>query len=75
VVTAGPTREYIDEVRFISNPSSGKMGYALAQALALRGADVTLLSGPVTLDVPQGVRLLQFEIFIFKNRTSYLVIV
>jgi len=61
VVTAGPTREYIDEVRFISNPSSGKMGYALAQALALRGADVTLLSGPVTLDVPQGVRLLQFE--------------
>jgi len=36
VVTAGPTREYIDEVRFISNPSSGKMGYALAQALALR---------------------------------------
>lgn len=61
VVTAGPTREYIDEVRFISNPSSGKMGYALAQALALRGADVTLLSGPVTLDAPQGVRLLQFE--------------
>jgi len=61
VVTAGPTREYIDDVRFISNPSSGKMGYALAQALALRGAEVTLLSGPVTLDAPEGVRLVRFE--------------
>lgn len=61
LVTAGPTREYIDDVRFISNPSSGKMGYALAEACALRGAEVTLLSGPVNLDVPPGVKLLTFE--------------
>ena len=52
-VTAGPTREVIDPVRFISNRSTGKMGYALAQNAMLRGADVTLISGPVNLpDVP-----------------------
>ena len=52
-VTAGPTREAIDPVRFISNRSTGKMGYALAQNAMLRGADVTLISGPVNLpDVP-----------------------
>ena len=55
LVTAGPTREYIDPVRFISNPSSGKMGYAIARAAALRGADVTLVSGPSSLPVPVGV--------------------
>jgi phosphopantothenoylcysteine decarboxylase/phosphopantothenate--cysteine ligase len=55
LITAGPTREYLDPARFLSNPSSGKMGYALAQALQWRGADVTLVSGPVSLDPPQGV--------------------
>ena len=55
LVTAGPTREHIDPVRFISNPSSGKMGYALAEAVALRGADVTLVSGPTQIDVPDRV--------------------
>ncbi|NPV89005.1 bifunctional phosphopantothenoylcysteine decarboxylase/phosphopantothenate--cysteine ligase CoaBC [Coprothermobacteraceae bacterium] len=61
VVTAGPTREYIDDVRYISNPSSGKMGYALAQVLALRGAKVILLSGPVQLEPPVGVEVHHFE--------------
>ena len=55
LITAGPTREYLDPVRFISNPSSGKMGYALAQAAHSRGAAVTLVSGPVTLPAPAGV--------------------
>ncbi|MBP5093264.1 MAG: bifunctional phosphopantothenoylcysteine decarboxylase/phosphopantothenate--cysteine ligase CoaBC, partial [Abditibacteriota bacterium] len=49
VVSAGPTREAIDPVRYISNRSSGKMGYAIAEALARRGADVTIVSGPVSL--------------------------
>ncbi len=56
VVTAGPTREYFDSVRFISNPSSGKMGYAIARAAADAGPRVTLISGPVALDPPEGVR-------------------
>jgi phosphopantothenoylcysteine decarboxylase/phosphopantothenate--cysteine ligase len=55
VVTAGPTREPIDPVRFVSNRSSGKMGYALASAVARRGARVVLVSGPVDLPVPYGV--------------------
>jgi phosphopantothenoylcysteine decarboxylase/phosphopantothenate--cysteine ligase len=55
LVTAGPTREAIDPVRFISNRSSGKMGYALAAASARRGARVVLVSGPVDLPVPFGV--------------------
>lgn len=55
VVTAGPTREWLDPVRFISNPSSGKMGYALAHEAAARGADVTLVSGPTNLPCPPGV--------------------
>ena len=50
LVTAGPTREYIDPVRFISNESSGKMGYSIAEALHQMGADVILVSGPVTID-------------------------
>ena len=54
-ITAGPTREAIDPVRYISNHSSGKMGYALAQAAAELGADVTLISGPVQLKTPAGV--------------------
>src|SRR5262249_3579429 len=53
---AGPTREYLDPVRFISNPSSGKMGFALAAAAERRGARVTLVSGPVSLPTPAGVR-------------------
>ncbi len=57
LVTAGPTREAIDPVRFITNHSSGKMGYAIAHAAALRGADVTLVSGPVSLTPPLGVKL------------------
>jgi phosphopantothenoylcysteine decarboxylase/phosphopantothenate--cysteine ligase len=55
VVTAGPTREAIDPVRYLSNRSSGKMGYALASAAARRGARVTLISGPVDLPAPFGV--------------------
>jgi phosphopantothenoylcysteine decarboxylase / phosphopantothenate---cysteine ligase len=54
-ITAGPTREAIDPVRYISNHSSGKMGFALAQAAAAMGADVTLISGPVQLATPHGV--------------------
>ncbi|MGL5008111.1 MAG: bifunctional phosphopantothenoylcysteine decarboxylase/phosphopantothenate--cysteine ligase CoaBC [Plesiomonas sp.] len=55
LITAGPTREALDPVRFISNHSSGKMGYAIAQNAAKRGAIVTLVSGPVTLPVPDSV--------------------
>jgi phosphopantothenoylcysteine decarboxylase/phosphopantothenate--cysteine ligase len=54
VITAGPTRESIDPVRYISNFSSGKMGYALAQAATAMGAKVSLVSGPVNLDAPLG---------------------
>ena len=57
LVTAGPTLEDIDPVRFISNRSSGKMGYALAQAARLRGAQVFLISGPTHLTCPPGVEL------------------
>lgn len=57
-VTAGPTHEYIDPVRFISNPSSGRMGYALAGAAFQRGASVTLISGPVSLTPPAGVSVI-----------------
>ena len=58
MVTARPTHEYIDPVRYISNPSSGKMGYALAKAAWYRGADVTLVSGPVSIQRPEGVRVI-----------------
>ena len=54
VVTAGPTREHFDPVRFLSNPSTGKMGYAIAEAAARRGHRVTLVSGPVELSPPYG---------------------
>ena len=60
-ITAGPTREPLDPVRFISNRSSGKMGYALALAAATAGADVTLISGPVNLPAPAGVKLVSIE--------------
>ncbi|MCC6811016.1 MAG: bifunctional phosphopantothenoylcysteine decarboxylase/phosphopantothenate--cysteine ligase CoaBC [Deltaproteobacteria bacterium] len=55
IVTAGPTREPLDPVRFISNRSSGKMGFAIAERAAMRGAQVTLVHGPVALDPPRGV--------------------
>ena len=55
IVTAGPTREHLDPVRVLTNPSSGRMGYALAAAAAERGADVVLVSGPVDLAAPYGV--------------------
>lgn len=58
LITAGPTREAIDPVRFISNPSSGKMGYAIARAAAMRGASVTLVSGPTALPPPPNARLI-----------------
>jgi phosphopantothenoylcysteine decarboxylase/phosphopantothenate--cysteine ligase len=61
VVTAGPTVEAIDPVRFVSNRSSGKMGYAIAAAAAEAGADVFLVSGPTALAAPRGVRLLSIE--------------
>ncbi len=57
LVTAGPTREYFDPVRYLSNPSSGKMGYALARAVRERGAEVHLVSGPTHLIPPRGVNL------------------
>ena len=56
IVTAGPTREHLDPVRFLSNPSTGKMGFAVAAAAARRGHDVTLVAGPVALKTPRGVR-------------------
>jgi phosphopantothenoylcysteine decarboxylase/phosphopantothenate--cysteine ligase len=58
LITAGPTQEPLDPVRYISNRSSGKMGYALAEAAATRGARVILISGPVNLPAPQGVELI-----------------
>ncbi|HEY8394815.1 MAG TPA: bifunctional phosphopantothenoylcysteine decarboxylase/phosphopantothenate--cysteine ligase CoaBC, partial [Thermaerobacter sp.] len=61
LVTAGPTREPIDPVRFISNRSSGKMGFALAEAARDRGAAVTLVSGPVSLPDPPGVEVVRVE--------------
>ncbi|MEM7655409.1 MAG: bifunctional phosphopantothenoylcysteine decarboxylase/phosphopantothenate--cysteine ligase CoaBC, partial [Bacteroidota bacterium] len=61
LLTAGPTRESLDPVRFITNHSSGKMGYAIAQAAQQLGAKVTLVSGPVALGVPAGVELVKVE--------------
>jgi phosphopantothenoylcysteine decarboxylase/phosphopantothenate--cysteine ligase len=61
VVTAGPTREKIDPVRFISNHSTGKMGYALAEAAKKAGAEVILISGPVSLSAPAGVEMIKVE--------------
>ena len=61
LVTAGPTREPIDPVRFLSNRSSGKMGYALAEAARVRGASVTLVSGPTALAAPSGIEMVRVE--------------
>jgi len=56
IITAGPTREHLDPVRFLSNPSTGKMGFAIAAEAARRGHDVTLIAGPVSLKTPKGVK-------------------
>ncbi len=61
MITAGPTRERIDPVRFISNRSSGKMGFAMARAARAAGADVVLVAGPVALDTPRGVRRIDVD--------------
>jgi len=61
LVTAGPTREWLDPVRFISNPSTGVMGYEIARAAKRLGMSVTLLTGPTSLVVPKGTRLIPFE--------------
>ena len=61
VVTAGPTREHLDPVRVLTNPSSGRMGYALAEAASARGADVVLVSGPTELPPPGGVETQRVE--------------
>ncbi|MBE6356850.1 MAG: bifunctional phosphopantothenoylcysteine decarboxylase/phosphopantothenate--cysteine ligase CoaBC [Lentisphaerae bacterium] len=59
LITAGPTREKIDPVRYISNNSSGKMGYAIAQAACESGHEVTLISGPVSITPPPGVKVIK----------------
>jgi len=61
LVTAGPTQEPLDPVRFITNRSSGKMGYALAQAAQMRGAEVTLIAGPTSLSPPPNVKLIPVQ--------------
>jgi phosphopantothenoylcysteine decarboxylase / phosphopantothenate---cysteine ligase len=61
IVTAGPTREHLDPVRVLTNPSSGRMGYALAEAAHARGADVVLVSGPTELPPPDGVETQRIE--------------
>ncbi|MGB9600747.1 MAG: bifunctional phosphopantothenoylcysteine decarboxylase/phosphopantothenate--cysteine ligase CoaBC, partial [Myxococcota bacterium] len=58
MITAGPTREFMDPVRFLSNPSSGKMGYELSRIASWLGADVTLVSGPVQIKPPYGVKVI-----------------
>ena len=61
LITAGPTREYLDDVRYLSNASSGRMGYALAEAAVQQGHTVELVSGPVALPPPDGVHVQQVE--------------
>lgn len=61
LITAGPTREAIDPVRYLTNRSSGRMGYALADAAVARGAEVLLVSGPVALEKPRGVKVYQVQ--------------
>ena len=61
LISAGPTREWIDSVRYLSNPSSGKMGFELARSAVEKGLDVTLVSGPVSLSYPEGVNLVSVE--------------
>ena len=61
LITAGPTMEKIDPVRFISNHSTGKMGYALAKIAMLRGADVTLVTGKTYIKKPDFVKIVQYD--------------
>ena len=61
IVTAGPTNEYIDPVRFITNKSSGKQGYEIAKSLSKRGFDTTLISGPTNLNIDDGINLIKVE--------------
>ncbi|HAH45661.1 phosphopantothenoylcysteine decarboxylase [Gimesia sp.] len=61
LITAGPTREYLDDVRYLSNASSGQMGYALARSAIAAGHEVALVSGPVTIAPPAGCELYQVE--------------
>jgi len=61
LISAGPTREWIDSVRYLSNPSSGKMGFELARAAIEKGLDVTLVTGPVSLSCPEGVNFVAVE--------------
>ena len=61
LVTAGPTRERIDPVRYLSNDSSGKMGFAIAEASVAAGHEVTLIAGPVELETPKGVKRINVE--------------
>ncbi|MCP5024285.1 MAG: bifunctional phosphopantothenoylcysteine decarboxylase/phosphopantothenate--cysteine ligase CoaBC, partial [bacterium] len=68
LLTAGPTREPIDPVRYVGNRSSGRMGYALASAFAAEGALVTMVSGPVSLDTPGGVQLVDVETAVEMER-------
>ncbi len=81
LITAGPTQEPIDPVRYISNRSSGKMGYALAEVAAARGANVTLISGPVHLPAPHGVdRILvrtaeEMRSNVFENLTAATIVI
>ena len=60
-MTAGPTNEYIDPVRFITNKSSGKQGYEIAKSLFRRGFDTTLISGPTNLDIDENINLIKIE--------------
>lgn len=81
IITAGPTRETIDPARFLSNRSTGKMGYALARTARMRGAEVTLISGPVAIPAPHGVELVpvtsaeQMHQAVLARRSSASVIV
>ena len=61
LISAGPTREHLDPVRYITNRSSGKMGYALAEAAIIAGANVTLISGPVSLTAPKSLEFISVE--------------
>ncbi len=81
LITAGPTREPLDPVRYLSNRSSGKMGYALARTAKRRGAQVTLISGPVCLEPPEGVKVISVttaeEMYkeVMQNRDNASVII
>jgi len=61
LITAGPTREYLDDVRYLSNASSGRMGYAVAAAAVAAGHEVVLVSGPVAMTAPEGCQLVSVE--------------